>query len=1019
MAGGNESLNAIQSLDLRGVTLIPGGECYAQKGVFSSGGVVSINISFYLSDDNTLTYTTSDWLGTYITSGVARNNCFAGVFGSFAGLTTIYLPEYMTEIGPAAFRGNTSVQKVVMGSKVERIGEYAFAYSGIRTLDAPQSLTRIDNRAFLYSELESISSLKNVDTIGLGAFEYSKIKNVDLPGIKSIGGYAFNGSPLQSAVLGGPIKVISEHAFNCPSMTSFAYPASIDSIGSFGLTSPWLKSKTAENGIIYVNNVACALTQDFPASISVKEGTTHIVDDFFAGSEVTMAGSQQSINLTIPKSMRYIGEAAFANCPLLAKVTFTPGGDLYIKDRAFSTGNPLEVHEFPQGISFIGLQAFPTVRNVVWRLPCVRLAENAEPFLTVESVTIGAEADSIPARLFKDLSNIADITFEPRPANRPLSIGDDAFRRPYIESSLTRQIHNFPANVTYVGSNNFASDYAPIHFDSPVDLTHVRYVGDRAFLRASDAFAGDTLVFPAGLKYIGTMAFGGLDVKHVAVNCDSLESALNIFIEPSKENWSEYYPSFNTNIKSVSVSKNVRSLPHRIFGGCIELEKVEFEERPRQNPVPLSIGSCIVGGFIGELYRVEDTPSKVTEWNLPYGTVSISGVAFDQAARSITLPATFKNFTLSLSTNRYPYSHDMTIFCHAPEVPTFSNRLSYAFELSNSLPSTVTVYVPARSLALYQSDTVWGTAKILAFADDLLEINGVQYAEVGIDDEGYVLLEVSGIADATTDPVVDTAFERGGDKFRTTGINQSVFAGKTLNSFTLTHSRDWEPGTFTFKPKSFARTTLNDFITDVNSHLIFETESFDRFNLRAEKFRITSNATLKTGAIHPDHRIDFVFDNAVNLGHLTMHAGALSYFRNMEFYGKTLECIADPECEYPLAFTGTLVLGNTVAELIGADNINYRGVDIKSYAVVPPALSGFSAESRSNSRYYYPRCVEDRYAKSWQGFLESSSINGYCIDGPEGSFFGYADEIADIHDFVLGTTDKTYAAVPTQISLFG
>lgn len=1020
MAGGNESLSAIQNLDLRGVTLIPGGECYAQKNVFgSASAMATVNISFYLSDDNTLTYNTTDWLGTYRIYGHARNNCFAGVFGGFSALTTVYLPEYMTEIGPAAFCANKSLRNVVMGNKVRKIGQYAFAETEIKTLDNFRPVTYIDNRAFIDSGIELFSSMENVETIGYQAFEGSKIKQADLPNIKFVDEYAFSESALQSASLGTSIKVIPEKAFNCPSMTSFNCPESIDSIGPFALTSPWLKAKPAEKGIIYVNNIACALAQDFPSEILIKEGTTHIVDNFFEGSGVALNNSQEFIFLTIPKSMRYIGESAFAACLRLASVTFAPGGNLYIKDRAFATDNYLNVKEFAEGIKYMGFQAFPTVKNVVWRLPSTRLDVNGRPFSDVKTVTIGAETDSIPARLFDDLEDITDITFEDRPADRLLYIGDNAFSRPYRESPLVRNIHNFPAYVSYVGDNNFASDYAPAHFDSPVDLTHVREIGKRAFLHAADAFPGDTLVLPEGLEKIGEMAFGGLACKHVAVNCKSLDVATNIFIEPSHANWS-YTPIFNTAIKTVSVSKNVCSLPNHIFGGCVELERVEFEDRPRENPVPLSIGSCIVGGFIGEGYRVDDIPSKVSEWELPYGTVSMSSVAFDQAARAITIPATFKEFTVSESVNRYPYSHEMTIYCHAPEVPTPSRRFSYAFDLSNTLPPTVTVYVPARYLSIYQADKEWGTAKILPFADDLLEINGVQYAEVGADDEGFVLLKVVGIDDAISDAVVDIAFEHKGDKYRTIGINQNAFAGKTLNSFSLTHSREWQPASFTFGSKSFAGTTLTHFNTEVCSDLIFETESFHRFKLLSGKFKITTDATIMRGAFLAENYIDFVFDNAKALGHLTLHQGALRYFRNLEFYGKTLECIADTGNEPQwMSITGTLVLGNTTTEVIGVDYINNGGVEIDSYAVVPPVLSGFSAEKRSCSRYYYPRCAEDRYAKNWQGFFKSSSINGYCIAGPEGSYFGYADEIADIHDFVLGTTDKTDAVVPTYINLYG
>lgn len=60
----------------------------------------------------------------------------------------LYLPEELTEIGESAFAGDTSLDSVYVGDKVEIIGAQAFANSSLRDIRLPESLTEVAPDAF-------------------------------------------------------------------------------------------------------------------------------------------------------------------------------------------------------------------------------------------------------------------------------------------------------------------------------------------------------------------------------------------------------------------------------------------------------------------------------------------------------------------------------------------------------------------------------------------------------------------------------------------------------------------------------------------------------------------------------------------------------------------------------------------------------------------------------------------------------------------------------------------------------
>ena len=88
-------------------------------------------------------------------------------------LTSITIPEGMTNIGTAAFSGCTSLTSVSIPNSVTNIGNSAFnSCSGLTSVTIGNSVTSISERAFIAcSSLTSITIPNSVTNIGLGAFE--------------------------------------------------------------------------------------------------------------------------------------------------------------------------------------------------------------------------------------------------------------------------------------------------------------------------------------------------------------------------------------------------------------------------------------------------------------------------------------------------------------------------------------------------------------------------------------------------------------------------------------------------------------------------------------------------------------------------------------------------------------------------------------------------------------------------------------------------------------------------------
>ena len=133
--------------------------------------------------------------------------------------------EGATSVGKKAFYDYPSLVSVDLGS-VESIGERAFTYCGITTLDLPETLKDVGPYAFYECRALTSLDLGFVELVGERAFTYCGITTLELPEtLTYVGPYAFFGCPeLTSLTIAGDDVVLDASAFSsCRKMAEIEF----------------------------------------------------------------------------------------------------------------------------------------------------------------------------------------------------------------------------------------------------------------------------------------------------------------------------------------------------------------------------------------------------------------------------------------------------------------------------------------------------------------------------------------------------------------------------------------------------------------------------------------------------------------------------------------------------------------------------------------------------------------------------------------------------------------------------
>lgn len=225
-------------------------------------------------------------------------------------LIDVNIPDSLLEIGKCAFDGCYQLKNITLPQGVTTIGDSAFeSCSALQSIEMPQTLTTIGEQAFHNCKsLQSITIPDSVTEIKYTTFaKCSSLNSVEIgSGVAKIGQWAFHGcTGITSLTIPGNVKTLGKAAFwECTNLATLTIESGVTTIGidAFMLC-PNIKKISIPGSVTTIEDNAfydCTNT----AEITLEEGVKSIGESAFWGSRYLKT-------MTIPASVTSIGKYAF------------------------------------------------------------------------------------------------------------------------------------------------------------------------------------------------------------------------------------------------------------------------------------------------------------------------------------------------------------------------------------------------------------------------------------------------------------------------------------------------------------------------------------------------------------------------------------------------------------------------------------------------------------------------------------------------------------------------------------
>ncbi len=597
-------------------------------------------------------------------------------FFNKSDVTGITLSENIRSIGDFAFTNCSYLTSINLPSSLTSIGESAFASCRLLAgeLVIPDGVSAIPKNAFAYcAKLTGVTFGSKVDSIGINAFTDCKsLTSITIPdsvtalgeyafascesvtelnignGLENIGDYAFSDLPcLESVVIPDVVTRIGKAAFySCVALSDVTLGSGVEivDIDAFWETALWNNSPTNE---IYAGGWLIGFKDPTMMSVTFKENTVGIANCAFYGN-------QTITQLTLPDSVRIIGEGAFALTMLnsvvigsgvevvgaqafaacqnltnviLGSYDFTSGklrsSNLKVIDSyAFRECASLRSIEIPESVTMIGTYAFrnsgiyniatggvvyagnwlvdytETLKGeVIVRDDTVGIANYAfYKCDTITSATLPSTVKIVGRAAFYDCGALVSVSL---PETLRV-IEDYTFYRCEM-----LKLFNLPPMLKSIGRSAFYK-CGSIYIDGDVD---------------TDA---DTLVIPSSVEFIGDYAFFGCGQEIPAnqeMGTESVTHGIDVIIigDGVKSIGNKAFYGF-ASLKRLVLGNGVESIGEKAFYKCTNLEDVTF-------------GSALK--TIGEraFYKCSALKSVI----LPDGVVDVGAYAFYKCESIISL----------------------------------------------------------------------------------------------------------------------------------------------------------------------------------------------------------------------------------------------------------------------------------------------------------------------------------------------------------------------------------------------
>lgn len=232
-------------------------------------------------------------------------------------LTSVQIPDTVTEIGSNAFYNCTSLKSVTIQdnkpSCVKKIGRQAFMFcSELTDIPILDSVTEIGSESFHHcEELDTVTIPEGVTSVADGMFSYC---------------YS-----LHTVTLPDSVTAIEERAFTGTALTQIHIPANVAQIGTDAFSECFALSTITSDSESYpaIDNVLYEKAANGDYALirypSQREDPAFKIPNGVARIEAhAFAGCEQLERIAIPSSVTKISESAFSNCTALNNIEY-PG----------------------------------------------------------------------------------------------------------------------------------------------------------------------------------------------------------------------------------------------------------------------------------------------------------------------------------------------------------------------------------------------------------------------------------------------------------------------------------------------------------------------------------------------------------------------------------------------------------------------------------------------------------------------------------------------------------------------
>jgi hypothetical protein len=224
----------------------------------------------------------------------------------------------MTYLGSEAFLDARRFSSFVLPASLTSIGTNVFAYSGLTDLsfEAGCKLTVLPSGTFRSCPLTAITLPASIREIGDEAFAGSGLPSIDIPAtVTSMGVSVFSGSSVRTArfAVDSPLKELPAKTFaDCKALAGFEFPPNMAFVGNSAFNASGLVSLSIPATITYLGTDVFSSCSSLRTVAFVPENRLMILSDrlFFNCAVLS--------SVTLPDSIRSIGESAFTQCRSLA-----------------------------------------------------------------------------------------------------------------------------------------------------------------------------------------------------------------------------------------------------------------------------------------------------------------------------------------------------------------------------------------------------------------------------------------------------------------------------------------------------------------------------------------------------------------------------------------------------------------------------------------------------------------------------------------------------------------------------